>query len=419
MTYPSADTYAAFRINLEQQQKRAKELLKAAKAGDADALWRLQCAGFKTPDIKLAQAQHCIAQELRFANWVALKQHCTTMDHTRSTLGAALDADCRTMHIRCGHDIQQALLAAGLHGDFNLHVNPYLQGPVTDASNWLELRARFIVASIAPQERLDYFSVLKDCVAEEQRLATASREYERVVLWFEHDRYDQFVLLRCLAWFAEHGAPPQLELASTNDFPGAKKFVGLSQLPPEALCLLWQQRTRISPEQLAFGHRAWAAFRSPDPRLLAQMVRDGTPLLPDLATALHRHLQELPSRADGLGLTQRLLLRKLAEQREMELGHLIYHVMQRDPLPGLGDTGYVYELLQLQRAPEPLVLHTSAGIPGKWGNDKAAITRLGRSVLLGGFDARKLALPERWVGGIRIAADQESWWWDEEARDVL
>jgi hypothetical protein len=59
----SPGSYPQFRLNFEQQGKRAKELLKAARAGEPEALAR-----FKSPP-KLAEAQYQIAQELRFDNW--------------------------------------------------------------------------------------------------------------------------------------------------------------------------------------------------------------------------------------------------------------------------------------------------------------------------------------------------------------
>jgi hypothetical protein len=213
MTPRDPQPYAAFRLNLEQQHKRAKDLLKAAKAGEPAALRRFHTAGFSVPGVrKLAEAQHCIARELRFANWAALKRHVAAMERAHGALGnRALDGDCRTMHIRCGNDIERTLAQAGLHGDFNLHINPYPQGPVTDAPDWLAGRARFIAESLGPYQNLDYATVLEHMRDEELRLA-AARDYARVVLWLEHDRYDQFVLLRCLAAFAEHGAPPHLEL---------------------------------------------------------------------------------------------------------------------------------------------------------------------------------------------------------------
>lgn len=416
--------YAAFRLNLEQQKKRAKELLQAVKSGEDAALQRLRKAGNFTDAaaVTLAAAQHCIARELRFANWAALQQHIAAMTASRATLEAdtqPLDGDCRTMHIRCGHDIQHALKEAGLHGDFNPHINPYLEGPVTAVPDWLEQRARFIVDSFGPDMNLEYHAVLDGCRAEEQRLAAASRDYERVVLWFEHDRYDQFVLLRCLAWFAEHGAPPVLELVGPNDFPGATRFVGLGQLPPEALRLLWQQRKTVSAAQIRFGLGTWNAFRAPDPRPLAELVRKGTPLLPDMAAALHRHLQELPSVKSGLGLTQQLLLETLVDSGPILAGKLVGLVMhQRDPLPGLGDLSHDQILRGLTKLPEPLVLRERGHARTEWHLDTVAITEHGRAVLAGKSDWLALPVAERWVGGVKIAPGQPNWHWDERTRDL-
>lgn len=420
MPSPNARPYAAFRLNLEQQHKRAKDLVRAAKAGEPDALRRLLAAGFTPTDTpKLAAAQHCIARELRFANWAALKRHVAAMESARATLdGHVVDADCRTMHIRCGNDIEHALREAGLHGDFNLHINPYLQGPVPDTADWLERRARFISDSLGPYQALDYATVLERARDDERRLL-AARDYDRVVLWLEHDRYDQFVLLRCLAAFAEHGAPARLELVGPNDYPGAARFLGLGQLPPEALRLLWERRIRLGAEQIAFGSRAWRLFRAADPRPLAALARAGTPMLPHLAPALVRHLQELPSVRDGLGLTQRLLLESLAEMGAQRAGRLVGLVMhERDPLPGLGDIGYDVVLRELAALPEPLVVRSGANPPSAWHLDEVAITDLARAVLEAARDALELPVPERWVGGVRVAPGQRNWRWNELTRDV-
>jgi hypothetical protein len=330
-----------------------------------------------------------------------------------------LDGDCRTMHIRCGHDILHELKEAGLHGDFNAHINPYLQGPVTDTPDWLERRARFIADTFGAYAPLDYATALADARDEERRLAAASRDYERVVLWLEHDRYDQFVLLRCLAWFAEHGAPPRLELVGPRDFPGATRFVGLGQLPPEALRLLWERREPIRSQQLELGVRAWQHFRAQDPRALAALARDGTPPLPALAGALHRHLQELPSLGEGLGLTHRLLLAALADGGTQRVGRLVGLVMHdRDPLPGLGDVGYDLALRELAAPPEPLVQRSGGHARDAWHRDEISITATGLAVLEGKRDWLDLPVPERWVGGVRIATDQRNWRWDERTRNA-
>jgi hypothetical protein len=401
-------------------KKRAKDLLRAAQSGDPAALKRLGIFGTRAT-LQLAQTQYCIARELRFANWAALKRHIDLMERIRAALaGTSCDGGCPTMHIRCGDDIRHGLLEAGFTGVYNRHINPYLQGPVTDAPGWLEQRANFIMDSAGAVDiALTYESVLQSLQQEETQLASASRDYERVVLWLEHDRYDQFVLLRCLSWFAEHGAPHQLELVGPNDFPGATRFLGLGQLPPEALRLLWEQRKPASDEQVVFGKAVWKAFRSSDPRPLADWVRTGTPLLPDLAATLHRHLQELPSAEQVLSLTQVLLLAALAERSPLSAGILVAAVMQRDPLPGLGDTGYEYELRQLEKVRDAVLLRVKQRRePGVWRYDKLEITERGRALLAGKTQLNLSEVPERWVGGVRVVAGQKNWFWDEKARSV-
>src|SRR4029077_11589137 len=61
------------------------------------------------------------------------------------------------------------------------------------------------------------------------------RRFERVVLWFEHDVTDQLSLIHLLGHYATHRRPSRLELVSISDFPGARRFTGLGELPPEAL----------------------------------------------------------------------------------------------------------------------------------------------------------------------------------------
>ena len=140
-----------------------------------------------------------------------------------------------------------------------------------------------------------------------------SADYDRVVLWFEHDVTDQLSLIHLLGHYARHRRPPRLELVSIGDFPGAGRFTGLGELPPEALRMLWKTRKPVSAVQLQSGLDAWRALANPDPRPLAAIMRSDTPALPLLARALHRHLCELPSAVNGLSLTEELALTLMAE----------------------------------------------------------------------------------------------------------
>lgn len=98
----TSDPYAAFRLNLEQQRKRAKDLLRAVRAGDAAARRRLADAvALPVPDavtIKLADAQFAIARELGFRTWRDLRTHVMAQAAAREAItqpGPPLAATCR------------------------------------------------------------------------------------------------------------------------------------------------------------------------------------------------------------------------------------------------------------------------------------------------------------------------------------
>lgn len=415
-----------FRLDFGQQQKRAKELLKAARAGDPAA-----AARFKGAMPRLAEAQFLIARELRFNSWAALKRHIADMTLAHGAMSASVpDADLRTLHIRCGDDLKEPLQMAGFRGDFYCHAYPYLIGPVREGPDCLEQRARFIVERYAdmfdpPRDRLDPETIRGQLekLEDGERVLHESADYERVVIWSEYDCYDQLTLLRLLGHYATHRRPSHLELINIDDFPGARRFIGLGELPPEALRLLWATRKPASAAQLQLGLDAWRGLAHSDPRPLAAIMRSHTPALPLLAPALHRHLRELPSRINGLSLTEELALTLL--EKEPHSLDKIFWTMQysTDPLPGQGDWNVRGRLLDLERA-NARVYTRSPGVDQQgrarppW-TDVFAIAELGRSVLHGEVDFRSLDPPPRWVGGVEVAAGSVDWRWDERQRDAI
>ena len=417
--------YPQFRLNFEQQGKRAKQLLKAARAGESEALAR-----FRSPP-RLAEAQHLIARELRFDNWASLKRHIAEMTLAREAMAASVpDSDLRTLHIRCGHDLQEPLKQAGFAGDYYVDIYPYSIGPVREGPACLEQRAHHIVDRYGDQfdPPLEYDGQLR-ALEEGERELRDSANYARVVLWFEHDVTDQLSLIHLLGHYATHRRPPRLELVNIGDFPGARRFTGLGELPPEALRMLWTTRKTVSAVQLRLGLDAWRALANPDPRPLAAIMHSRTPALPLLAHALHRHLRELPSAANGLSLTEELALRLMAEPLPhwggtVTLGK-IYSAMHwhTDPLPGQGD-GHVRDRVLNMEGASGRVFERRSGVgpDGKprppW-TDILSITELGRAVLKGDVDFMSLAPPSRWVGGVEIGAGLPDWRWDEKVRDAV
>lgn len=100
-------------IDLEQARRRAKELLRVARAGDPDALARMRHD--RAP--RLTDAQRAVAAELGFASWPTLVDHLQTAVGDRSErrarlVIAALNGRADVAERLLGHD--PALADAGL-----------------------------------------------------------------------------------------------------------------------------------------------------------------------------------------------------------------------------------------------------------------------------------------------------------------
>ena len=394
-------------LNLEQQKRRAKDLLKSARASDAEALARLQKHLpenlSSTPDaFRLADAQLAIARENGFSSWPKLKQHCDMLREQRRQAEAGtrptLDTP-DTVHIRCGSDIRRGLQLAGFVGAFQEFADPFCQGPLPAGSEteFLASRDRFVsqaygieLADATARQRLEYASL--------QDLSNASH----VVMWFEHDSYDQLILAYLLHHFATAMRPATFEVICVDRVPGVQGFTGLGQLAPEMLIWLWEnQRRDVTDEDMACGTRVWANLRRPNPTDLAIVANEGTPSLPPMARALKRHLRELPARRNGLSLTQELVLQILSDKGEMTAGKLFGHLMRdHEPLPFLGDLMFWHTLDDLQKASTKPLRVAETHEP--WPRRLLDITAYGSDVLAGHVDYLDSYDGERWVGGVRI-----------------
>jgi len=103
-------------------------------------------------------------------------------------------------HIRCGHDIEETPVEGGFIGDYLVHAIPYCVGPVTKGSDRHELIARFLAGQL--QDEHVYQRELESLPYGEKLLHLTADDYERVVIWMEHDNFDQLVLVRLLAHYA-------------------------------------------------------------------------------------------------------------------------------------------------------------------------------------------------------------------------
>ncbi len=306
------------------------------------------------------------------------------------------------LHVTNGDIAADRIRNAGLPGDVLPWRDALHEGPVPaglDLHALSAVRARFIAAQ-GWAELVEVAAELAERDGRFERFA----EHDEVVLWFEHDLYDQLQLLQVLDGLAERGArPARIFLVQTESY--------LGQIPVERYPALFALRHQASPPQLALARRAWAAFRSPDPRGIPPLLDEDTHLLPFLAGALTRHLEELPATDDGLSRSERQALVAIEDGAETlgETYRLAHH--EREERIFLGDTVFASYLERMSVGQPALVLfadgstirapRSEAEAEGFWAS-RARLTSLGREVLAGEQDWLQVHPIDRWLGGVHL-----------------
>jgi len=100
-------------------------------------------------------------------------------------------------------------------------------------------------------------------------------KYEKVILWFEHDLYDQLQILQILDWF--HSTPRngvELSIICTDRY--------LGMLSPAEMKGLMIHEELITERHLTLSSKAWSAFRSSSPEKWYELLNIDTSALPFL-----------------------------------------------------------------------------------------------------------------------------------------
>src|SRR5512141_1772766 len=313
------------------------------------------------------------------------------------------------LHIRCGTDIVADLRTGGVPGEILVWQDPLCLGPTPalPPAAWYETRAGFL----SQVYDLDPAGVRAQLEAADAGLARSLAEDE-VVLWFEHDMFDQSILARLLAWYeAAPALPRRLSIVTANSHPDVPRFIGLGNLNATQLMELFARRTTLGAGALALGREVWSGWTAADPRGLAALSRRNMPELPWMPAAIRRHLEELPWTTDGLGLTERLILDAIGDGAT---GRTVFlRVMDAEAAPWMGDTMCYHAIRELAAGEVPLisVVDRRTGTLDEIAGLVIHRTDAGDAVL-GGRDRFPATAADRWVGGVRLGGPAPRWHWN-------
>jgi hypothetical protein len=307
------------------------------------------------------------------------------------------------LHITNGDSVVTTFRQARFPGAYLSWLDVLHDGPVPQTATLNEL-SDVRAQALAGFGWGSYEKIRAQFAARDQALENF-RQHEEVVLWFEHDLFDQLQLLQLLDWFGRQElGKTKLSLVQVGSYPGVKPFYGLGQLSGPQLVRLFPARAPVTDAHIAAAREAWLAFRAGDPAGLLEMARQQSPALPFLAAALQRFLEEYPWTSDGLSRTERQVLQAAAAGWRTRED--IYGESRKQEETPWGDASVYLRLSGLALGKTPALAEVGKG--------EYAITDAGRALLEGKADWIALRGGiDTWLGGVHLAGEQPQWRWDQ------
>ena len=314
------------------------------------------------------------------------------------------------LHITNGDSAADRMREAAIEGELLPWRDVLTDGPVPEAASFDELRA-VRAAFVAARGWGSLREIEQEFATRDETLARF-RDHDEVVLWFEHDLYDQLQLLQLLDWFSERPlGRTRLTQVASDEYLGT--------MDAEAMRRRFAERAPVTPDQITLGRQAWAAYRAPDPRAVERVLARGPAALeslPFLRAALRRSLEELPDAHAGLSRTERQALDAIvAGPRPLaEVYRAAHH--EREEAIYLGDASFVACLAALSGMETPLVTFADGSpvdphVDDLWRRE-VVLTEAGRAVLAGTQDRVRLLGIDRWIGGVHLLGHHVPWRWD-------
>ena len=323
----------------------------------------------------------------------------------------------RFLHVANGTSTTMTIAAAGISGTLSIWADPMYDGPVPGGlsdDELIDVRAGFLAwPDNNPADVVDELKRWRGVIS-------SDTAYDELVLWFEHDLFDQLNLIQLLDWIRDHSPGNRIvSLICIGSFPGRPDFKGLGELTPSELAPLLETRQPVTPAQYALASDAWQAFRAPTPEALVRLLQSDTSALPFLAPAIRRWFEEYPWTTDGLARYERRLL-QLAANGSIELSAIFPRMQDGERSYYITD-GSLAELAEtLSTTTPPLATLVAGESDGPSLLHKTfTLTDDGRDVLNGRVDRVKRYGIDRWLGGVHLQSGEVMWRWDPTREQLV
>lgn len=236
------------------------------------------------------------------------------------------------LHITNGNNLTDYLNELKIEGDFLTWQEMLCEGPTTeqiDSEVFFNLRKEFLI---------DFYDIEinENEFKQELEVLNHTDQFAEIVLWFEYDLFCHINMIAVISMLHQKKAKLPIYLVCSGRVKGEKEFKGLAELTPEQLRNHYENKIKLSDEDINLMSSLWRIYCGKDHNLLRPFIVKKSSF-PYLSNCLKAHLQRFPDSETGLSTLELHTLKMIADHTIKSRRHLLGYILNFQGYYGFGD----------------------------------------------------------------------------------
>ncbi|WP_460218971.1 DUF1835 domain-containing protein [Psychroserpens sp. MEBiC05023] len=180
----------------------------------------------------------------------------------------------------------------------------------------------------------------KEMTSELNKLDDISN-YTEIILWFEYDLFCHINMIAVISLLEQKGIYLPIYLVCSGRVEGEKELKGLAELNPKQLQDHFENRTKLTVDDIALAKRIWRIYCSNDHNELMPLITRPSSFK-YMSNCLKAHIKRFPDTRSGISTLEYNILKLVKENTITSRRHLVGYTLHYQGYYGYGD-------LQLKR----------------------------------------------------------------------
>lgn len=242
------------------------------------------------------------------------------------------------LHITNGDSFTQKLQSLKLKGDIITWREMLCEGKTeTNVGSESFWKTRFEFLSKNYKVTKSWFV---EKTLKEYRSLCNHKQQDQIILWFEYDLFCQINMLAVISWLKTHRRHADIFLICSGKEDETDKLYGLAELSDDQLMHLYENKVKLSQDDIEYADYIWQLYCSDNPIRIEQLSGFQNYKFNYLEEALDAHLMRFPSIKNGLNSLEYMILDFADRVKPKNREELLKATLNNQGYYGYGDTQF-------------------------------------------------------------------------------